>query len=577
MRGLLAGCLVFFVGPWIVSTKAADPPANSGTVPVVSSTDPAEAAKLSYISLGRPVALPAPPAAQLASQALTDSKVTPASFTPFTIGVPRSIIRAQSADFPQSMPNGLPANSGSPSPVDSMNRPVVLTQKPDVLTIMPRPVEAIDQPAPPGPYVAASPGSHVVGDATCCPEGNCPCPDECCCCWDWFGCWVPLQRLASFVIGDLDSCVNEPCRVWVDAEYLLWWTRRPTVPALVTASPPGTPQLQAGVLGFGTTSVLLGDGVPIDDQHREGARFTLGLWLDCEREIGLESTTFFLGDRNFAFSASSPGTPGSIILARPFQAFNAAMGMAVPVQSSELVAFPGLVSGTVGVTSSSSLWGTELNLRTNLCRSCCSRLDLLTGFRFLGLDENIQISENLQLSAGTTTIPENLVDIFGTHNNFYGGQLGLDWEIRRGYWSLNLLGKVAVGDTHETVIIDGSTTRTLTNPLTGMTVVQQQSGGLLTQPTNIGRFNHDRFGVVPEAGIKLGYQITPHIKFTVGYTFLYWSEVVRPGDQIDTVVNPALLAFPRGSGPFVPARPLPIQKTTDFWAQGVSLGVEVKY
>src|SRR5580704_1335431 len=38
-------------------------------------------------------------------------------------------------------------------------------------------------------------------------------------------------------------------RGWVDAEYLLWWMRGQTVPALVTTSPAGTPMSSAGVLG----------------------------------------------------------------------------------------------------------------------------------------------------------------------------------------------------------------------------------------------------------------------------------------------------------------------------------------
>ena len=205
-----------------------------------------------------------------------------------------------------------------------------------------------------------------------------------------------------------------------------------------------------------------------------------------------------------------------------------------------------------------------------MCRSCCSRLDFLTGFRILGLDENIHVTESLQIVPELGGAGFNIVDLFGTHNNFYGGQLGLDWEIRRGRWTFDFLGKVALGDTHEKIIIDGTTTRTFGG------VSEVQPGGLLALPgTNIGSFTHDRFAVVPEAGIKVGYQITPHIKFTVGYTFLYWSEVVRPGDQIDPFVN--ITHIPFGVTPTGPARPAALNRTTDFWAQGVSLGLEFKW
>src|SRR5579885_3479831 len=37
------------------------------------------------------------------------------------------------------------------------------------------------------------------------------------------------------------GCPYPPGRVWVDAEYLLWWTKGSPLPPLLTTSPPGTP------------------------------------------------------------------------------------------------------------------------------------------------------------------------------------------------------------------------------------------------------------------------------------------------------------------------------------------------
>ena len=550
MRGLLAGCLVLFIGPWIASGRADDPPAKSVAVPITVSTTSSEE-RLPRPDLGRPIALPAAPVPTPWSAGISDPKLTPVGFN---IGAPRAIVRAQSGDSPQPLPMGPPTDFSTTSQADSTEKPVVLTQKPEVLSIAPKPVESIDQVVP-------SPGACTVVEGPCCEDDG-----ECGNCWcgplGWLRCRMPLRRLAWFILGDDGCCVNEPCRIWFDTEYLLWWTKNAPAPALVTASPPGTPPAQAGILGLDSTTVLAGGNMPLVDQRRSGARFTLGFWLDCERELALESTSLVLFDRQFAFAASGTAA-GSAFLARPF--VDAMTGL----QAREPVAFPNLVSGTVGVTSSSSLWGTELNLRTNLCRSCCSRLDLLTGFRTLGLDENIHITENLQIVPEFGGTQFNIADIFGTHNNFYGGQLGLDWQCRRGRWTFDLLGKVALGDTHERIIIDGTTARTFGG------VTEVQPGGLLALPTNIGAVNHDRFAVVPELGLKLGYQITPHIKFTVGYTFLYWSEVVRAGDQIDTTVNVTRIPF--GTTPVGPARPAPLGKTNDFWAQGVNLGLEFKF
>src|SRR5262249_15009375 len=110
------------------------------------------------------------------------------------------------------------------------------------------------------------------------------------------------------------------------------------------------------------------------------------------------------------------------------------------------------------------------------------------------------------------------------------------------------------------------------------------SGGLLALSSNSGHFERNRFAVVPEAGITVGYQVTDHLKLFAGYNFLFMSNVVRPGDQIDPVLNPHLIpnfikTSPGAAGgnnfPF--RRPAFQFHETSFWAQGVTAGLEVKY
>ncbi|HET7719587.1 MAG TPA: BBP7 family outer membrane beta-barrel protein, partial [Acidimicrobiales bacterium] len=63
-----------------------------------------------------------------------------------------------------------------------------------------------------------------------------------------------------------------------------------------------------------------------------------------------------------------------------------------------------------------------------------------------------------------------------------------------------------------------------------------------------------------------------------GYTVLYWSSVVRPGDQVDLLVNASQIPsnlLPTGL--VGPARPAVLFRDTDFWAQGVNLSLEVRY
>jgi hypothetical protein len=62
-------------------------------------------------------------------------------------------------------------------------------------------------------------------------------------------------------------------------------------------------------------------------------------------------------------------------------------------------------------------------------------------------------------------------------------------------------------------------------------------GGVLAQASNIGNRTRTVFSYTPEAGITVGLKLTQHLAISAGYTFTYWSHVVRPGKQIDGFVN----------------------------------------
>ena len=74
----------------------------------------------------------------------------------------------------------------------------------------------------------------------------------------------------------------------------------------------------------------------------------------------------------------------------------------------------------------------------------------------------------------------------------------------------------------------------------------------------------------------IAFKVTERLRLTAGYTFVYWSQVVRPGDQIDLDLNPNL--FPPEAMPFSgPLRPRFTWRESDFWAQGVSAGVDYRW
>ena len=138
---------------------------------------------------------------------------------------------------------------------------------------------------------------------------------------------------------------------------------------------------------------------------------------------------------------------------------------------------------------------------------------------------------------------------------------------------VDVLGKVALGATHEVVDIHGATA--ITSP-GGPTVVTP--AGFLASGSNSGHFTRDRFAVVPELGINVGCQITPHMRAFVGYSFLYWSSVVRPGDQVDVNLSGTQIPTDTRFNPVAgPARPAVLLRDTDFWAQGINCGLEFRY
>jgi Putative beta barrel porin-7 (BBP7) len=101
-------------------------------------------------------------------------------------------------------------------------------------------------------------------------------------------------------------------------------------------------------------------------------------------------------------------------------------------------------------------------------------------------------------------------------------------------------------------------------------------GGLLTQSSNIGDYERNELSVLPQLGVTGGYMVTDRLKLTGGYSFVYWSRVVRPGDQIDLEVNLELLPFgPGGDG--IPSRPQFVFRDTDFWAHGINAGIEYQW
>lgn len=390
----------------------------------------------------------------------------------------------------------------------------------------------------------------------------------------------------SFVTGVANCCTDEPpsaCCTWASSSYLLYWVKDGPLPGpLVTTS---TNPADVGALGAPSTRVLFGDS-GLDYGTFSGLRASLGSWLESNRVVGIEASGLLLEQRSLGFAVRS-GAGGTPLLAIPaFDPTAQTMGPFVtlppgvtpPAEAGLFITQPGSFAGGIAVTSASRLWDAEFNGIVNLVRGPQFQVDLLTGFRYLDLAESLTISTDSLGLAGSGSFAGaffTTADHFETRSQFYGGQVGARLELHRGKVHGSLLGKLALGSTHDVVERGGLTT--IRNSQDPATPTGTFAGGLLALPTNIGRQTEEHFAVVPEVQAQIAYDWTPGVRTFVGYDFLWVSSVVRPGDQIDRAVNLSQVPAFGGAGLSGPARPAPLFETSDFWAHGVRLGIEFRY
>jgi hypothetical protein len=378
----------------------------------------------------------------------------------------------------------------------------------------------------------------------------------------WANGWDPLFPRARTAVSNALNPLTQG-RLVLGAEYLLWFARSQQLPPLVTTSSPAF----NGIIGQGDTRVIYGGGTAATRTTHNGGRFSGTYWLNDR--WGIDGNVWFLARNTGGFSTTTDQFP---LLARPF--FNVNTG----ANFSELVAAPGLATGSVVVNNQTELWGNEINLRRALLCYPCARVDALVGFRNMNLREETNITEsftrtpNSNPAVGVANVTSGVVqDRFRTANNFYGLNLGLTGEVRRGWWYMSGRVGVGLGTVYQEADISGY--QFLNTPTGG--IVNQ--GGLLALPgANFGTFRQAKFGVMPDAGLTLGVYVTPNLRLGVGYNLIYLNSVVRPAEQMDLGLDVTRIPnFPVGPVPAAAGiRPsaFPL-KTTDFFVQGITFSL----
>ncbi len=394
-------------------------------------------------------------------------------------------------------------------------------------------------------------------------------------------------------------------RFWMSGDYLLWFAKGQPVdfPLLTTSSPN-----QGGLLNNPSTIQL----VPTNDINYSsisGFRLTGGFMGDADRRFGAEVSGFYTERKLISqyFSTVLPGSSsvGIPLLARPY--VDTTTG-----STSLVIANLGLSVGSAAISTSTSNWSVEANAVWNLFRSepttkMWNSIDFLAGYRFMQIKEDFTIQSMSTLNSvnitpifapgpfgvpvqigtrvtpipvdvngTTTTAPATvqIVDRFKATNNFNGGTFALRHECRYGMFSLQSTFKLGVGNMHQVLEIQGSTT--FVNPVTGQS--GGAYGGLYANSTNIGRYNNDEFAVIPELTMNFGLNLTQSLSLFVGYNFLYVNNVARPGNQLNPYIDASTVPYSAtygATGQVPGSQVLFVQD--EFWLSGVNFGMSFKY
>ena len=327
------------------------------------------------------------------------------------------------------------------------------------------------------------------------------------------------------------------------------------VPALVTTSPDGTAQANAGVLGLPTTSIQFGN-TDIGEGTQGGVRLDFGMWLNGDESLGVGATVWgFAGDQ-VAFSRSSNGSP---IIARPFFNVNTS------AQDAFLVAFTGVSTGSIDVRATNDILGTDAYLRTNAWVGRGWSLDLIGGYEFMRVDDDVRITSASTITGAGGGLPIgstiDVVDFFDSRNEFHGGMVGFLAEAHYRCWRLSVLAKLAVGDMRQQIAISGRTvTDTGGGPVTS-------GNGILAWPSNIGTYTQNKIVYIPEVGVNLSDAVTDYLELTVGYRFTWWSSVAFAGDHIDLNVDPTQTV----------SSPAFTWQDTEYYLHSMSIGANVRW
>jgi hypothetical protein len=377
-------------------------------------------------------------------------------------------------------------------------------------------------------------------------------------------------------------------------EYLLWWVKRAPIPApLITTTTEfgqGLPAELTGSLGDPNTLPLI-DEHDMDYGAFSGLRLRGGVSTGT---IGLALGGFLLERRSAGGDVAGDIPPdfsnfgGFPFIAQPF------FDVEANQENAYFISVPTFSTGAVNVASQLKLFGYEVSATARVSHHGTWTTDAFIGHRFLGLNENLIIDQHIISLAedeagaavfflGDPVLRDGAItihDAFRASNRFYGGQIGSvsRWTHPCGL-EVVLRGSIAFGVNQQLVDIRGSTVLTPPSDDPDQTI-RGAAGGTFAQPSNIGRHFRNQSSIVHEGELALHYRLTSTWTAKIGYNFLYWTNVVRPGNHIDRRLDrrgvPSDPNFEVDPDPSV-TLPAFSFRNSDIWAAGLTFGLEWIY
>ena len=343
-------------------------------------------------------------------------------------------------------------------------------------------------------------------------------------------------------------------------ELMLMWRNGDRLPPLVTTGP-SNDSATAGRLGEPGTEVLFGEERTLIDL-RAGGRFTLGAWLDDRECQALVGRYWFAGQESTHFQTDDSETP---VIARPF--FN--LNSSPPAEDTLLIAFPGARENSrISVNGTSDVFGADISVHQFLYGKYGGTIDLVYGYQYMRLDEDLSIFSTLTNSDTSGPTPVGTIidvnDSFEAISEFHGAQIGFASHYRERRWSFNSLIKFGFGSLNRIAKRSGTTSTTV-----GVdTAVTNE--GLLVNDNNSGRTSDRTFGWIPELDVTLGYRITPKLDATFGYNLIAMTDAVRVSGTMD----PGLAVNSISNSPLAPS---PSMRYSTFYIQGIHFGLQYGY